>query len=93
MTKKFVTKIIIESMVDLSGIDIEDARQITDETTLENDLNLDSLDIIELTENIEDKFRIRIPNYDALEMKTFGSLVDYIVKHTKKLRNKDVVLG
>jgi acyl carrier protein len=93
MTRKFVTKIIIETIVEINDIDLEDARQINEDTKLEHDLDLDSMDINEITVKLEDKFRILIPDDDVFEMKTVGSFIDFVVKHTKNRRNKDVVLG
>lgn len=52
--------------------------EITRETSFVNDLNADSLDIVELVMEFEDNFDMSIPDEEAEKIKTVGQAVDYI---------------
>ncbi len=55
--------------------------EITRETSFVNDLNADSLDIVELVMVFEDNFNMNIPDEEAEKIKTVGQVVDFIVKN------------
>ena len=55
--------------------------EITRETSFINDLNADSLDIVELVMELEDNFDMSIPDEEAEKIKTVGQAIDYIVAH------------
>jgi acyl carrier protein len=57
--------------------------QITDQTTFQEDLGADSLDVVELVMELEEKFKIQIPDEEAEKIKTVGAAVDYVVNHQK----------
>lgn len=69
-----VKKIVAEQM----GVS-ED--EITRETSFVNDLNADSLDIVELVMEFEDNFEMSIPDEEAEKIKTVGQAIDYIVSN------------
>lgn len=55
-----------------------DENDITMNTSLNDDLDIDSLDLVDLVMTVEDEFSIELPD-EALEgMKTIGDLVKYI---------------
>ncbi len=54
-----------------------EAGDITLETSFD-DLNADSLDVVELIMAIEEEFDIEIPDEDAEKFKTVGDAVEYI---------------
>lgn len=56
-----------------------DADKITMTTNFTEDLALDSLDIFEVIDKIEDEYDIEIETDDALA--TVGDLVDYVATH------------
>ncbi|HSW46684.1 MAG TPA: acyl carrier protein [Phycisphaerae bacterium] len=58
--------------------------EITRETSFINDLNADSLDIVELVMEFEDNFDMSIPDEEAEKIKTVGQAIDYIVSHQGK---------
>jgi len=54
-----------------------DAGEISLETSFD-DLNADSLDVVELIMALEEEFDIEIPDEDAEKIKTVGDAVEYI---------------
>lgn len=52
--------------------------KIKPETNFIDDLNLDSLDIVELMMKMEDEFGIEIPEEDAEGLKTVNDVTTYI---------------
>jgi len=52
--------------------------QLQDSADLQNDLGIDSLDIIELQSEIENKFHITISDEEAEKMKTVGSIIHFM---------------
>ncbi len=55
-----------------------EASKISAETNFIEDLNLDSLDIVELMMKMEDDFGIEIPEEDAEGLKTVKDVVSYL---------------
>lgn len=53
------------------------------ETSFIGDLGADSLDMVELLMNLEDQFKMTIPDEDAEKIKTVGDAVNYIQEHKK----------
>ncbi len=60
-----------------------DAEEINSETTLQDDLGADSLDVVDLLMSIEDEFEVEIPDEEVENIKTVGALVEYIESHSK----------
>jgi acyl carrier protein len=58
--------------------------EINRETSFVNDLNADSLDIVELVMEFEDNFEMSIPDEEAEKIKTVGQTIDYISAHQPK---------
>ncbi len=50
------------------------------ETSFTDDLNLDSLDMVELMMKMEDDFGVEIPEQDAEGLKTVKDVVQYLQK-------------
>jgi len=55
-----------------------DAGKIQLTTSFVDDLNLDSLDIVELMMKMEDDFGVEIPEEDAEGLKTVNDVVKYL---------------
>jgi acyl carrier protein len=68
---------VIKLISDSTKIDIS---KITLETSFVDDLNLDSLDIVELMMKMEDEFGVEIPEEDAEGLKTVKDIVAYLEK-------------
>lgn len=58
-----------------------DESQVTPEASFEEDLNADSLDLVELIMTLEEQFGIAIPEQDAEKLRTVGDAMEYIREH------------
>ena len=67
-------------IVDLLGVD-ED--KVTKDASFREDLEADSLDLVELIMAFEDKFGGEISDEDAQSISTVGEAVQYIETHMK----------
>ena len=64
-------------IVDLLGVD---ESQVTMDARFREDLEADSLDLVELIMALEDKFGAEISDEDAQSITTVGEAVQYIVE-------------
>jgi len=62
----------------------KDVSEITLEKTFIDDLEADSLDIVEMVMEMEEEFEIEIPDEDAEKIRTVKDAVNYIQKKTGK---------
>jgi acyl carrier protein len=58
-----------------------DGSEVTEASSFQEDLNADSLDLVELIMEMEDRFKLKIPDEDAEKISTVGEAVDYVVAH------------
>jgi acyl carrier protein len=60
-----------------------DPAQVKPEASFTDDLNADSLDLVELIMALEEKFSVKISDDDARNIRTVGSALTYIDEHAK----------
>jgi len=65
-------------IVELLGVEDE---EVTPSASFIDDLNADSLELVELTSVIEEEFCITIPDNDARRLQTVQDAVDYVEEH------------
>jgi acyl carrier protein len=58
--------------------------EVSRETSYVNDLNADSLDIVEVVMDLEEEFDMSVPDEDAQKIDTIGATVDYIQAQLSK---------
>lgn len=64
-----------------TGISPEEIKM---ESSFVEDLNIDSLDLVELIMALEDEYSVEFSEEDAEQIKTIGDIVHYITKNTKQ---------
>jgi acyl carrier protein len=55
-----------------------DAEKINDEANFEDDLEVDSLGVVELLMALEDEFGVKIPDDEAESIHTVGQAIDLV---------------
>ncbi|MBX5469851.1 MAG: acyl carrier protein [Thermoleophilaceae bacterium] len=58
-----------------------DAASIREDTRFKEDLEADSLDLVELVMELEDRYGIRIPDEEAAKILTVGQAADFVAAH------------
>jgi acyl carrier protein len=76
MTREEVFEQVKSILVETLSVDEE---KVTPEARFQEDLETDSLDLVELVMTMEDKFGIKITDEEAANIKTVGDAVDFVM--------------
>ncbi|AQA24349.1 meromycolate extension acyl carrier protein [Rhodococcus sp. MTM3W5.2] len=68
---------IAEIIEEVTGIE---PSEVTIEKSFVDDLDIDSLSMVEIAVQTEDKYGVKIPDEDLAGLRTVGDAVDYIQK-------------
>lgn len=76
---------IFEKVVNITANQLgADKSEIEADTVFVDDLDADSLDIVELVMALEEEFGVEIPDEDAEKIRTVQDSVDYVEKKLSK---------
>jgi acyl carrier protein len=64
-------------VVEVSGVELS---EITPEKSFVDDLDIDSLSMVEIAVGVEDRFGVKVPDNELANLKTVGDAVDYVAK-------------
>jgi acyl carrier protein len=78
MNRDDVLQLIREHLSTELEVDIE---RVQEGTRFKEDLEADSLDLVELTMELEDRYGIRIPDEEAVKIATVGQAADFVAAH------------
>jgi acyl carrier protein len=73
-TAESVESVVADGLAEIGA----ERDQITREATLEA-LDIDSLDLVEMAQIIEDEFQVNLQGDDVKDVRTVGELVDLVV--------------
>lgn len=79
MTKEEIFDQIKDMLVEQLGVDEGD---VSMEAAFQDDLDADSLDLVEMIMEMEDKFGVKIPDEEAEKIRTVGQAVDYVAANS-----------
>jgi acyl carrier protein len=77
-TPQDIESVVIENLVAFGA----DADVVSRDATLE-DIDVDSLDLVELTQVVEEKYEIDLESADFKKIKTVGDVVDLVVERVQ----------
>ncbi len=84
MTREEVFSLIRAHLAD--ELEVDPAR-IEEGTRFREDLEADSLDLVELVVELEDSYGIRIPDDQAARILTVGQAADFVAAHAAELQS------
>ncbi len=77
MSKEAIYQKIVEFILNNKGADYP----VTPETSIENSVSGDSVEVMEFVLNLEDEFHVEIPDSAIEDFQTLSDVVDYIYEY------------
>lgn len=71
---------LAEIVEEVAGVAQDD---VSTEKSFVDDLDIDSLSMVEIAVQAEDKFGVKIPDDELANLKTVGDAVDYVASNSK----------
>ena len=79
MTNEEILGGLAEIVNEVAGVETS---EITIDKSFVDDLDIDSLSMVEIAVQVEDKFGVKMPDDELANLKTVGDAVDYVAKST-----------
>ena len=87
MTDEEIVKELAVILNEVAGVD---QSKVSSEKSFLDDLEVDSLSMVEVVMAAEDKFGVKIPDEEVKNLKTVGDAVNFITKSTNQLTKNNV---
>ena len=78
MSNEDIQKGLAEIVEEVAGVEAAD---VTADKSFVDDLDIDSLSMVEIAVQAEDKFGVKIPDDELANLKTVGDAVNYITSN------------
>jgi acyl carrier protein len=78
MTREEVVAGLAEILEEVAGVDPAD---VSEEKSFTEELDVDSLSMVEVVVAAEEKFGVKIPDDEVQNLKTVGDAADFVLKH------------
>ncbi len=78
MSNEEIVEGLASIVEEVAGVEKDD---VSIEKSFVDDLDIDSLSMVEIAVQAEDKFGVKIPDDELANLKTVGDAVDYIAKN------------
>ena len=78
MTRDEISAGLAEILEEVAGVSPAD---VSEEKSFTEDLDVDSLSMVEVVVAAEERFDVKIPDEDVKNLKTVGDATSYILKH------------
>ena len=77
-TQQQIEEIVFATVAGRGGVPATD---LTRATHFRDDLNFDSLDMVETAMSVEEAFGVTVPDADVEGLQTVGDVIEYVARH------------
>lgn len=77
MTKEELRQAVIDIIADVAPD--EDPNQVKDDVPLRDQLELDSMDFLDIVLELRKRYKIKIPEEDYPQLRTMNSTIEYLM--------------